>query len=73
MLLQRRSFLLGVGSSLICAPAIVRASSLMPVKLILPDPPKIMKWEVKVRWDEVDQCAYYDEWEEVCQNTMITP
>jgi hypothetical protein len=33
-LLQRRSFLVGLGASLVCAPAIVRASSLMPVKAV---------------------------------------
>lgn len=30
--MHRRSFLFGVGASLIAAPAIVRAASLMPVK-----------------------------------------
>jgi hypothetical protein len=34
MLLQRRSFLTGLGASLIASPAIVRAGSLMPVKAI---------------------------------------
>ena len=34
MLTSRRSFLVGLGSSLVAAPAIVRASSLMPVKAI---------------------------------------
>ena len=32
MILPRRSFLLGAAASLIAAPAIVRAASLMPVK-----------------------------------------
>jgi hypothetical protein len=32
--MQRRSFLIGLGSSLIAAPAVVRASSLMPIRAI---------------------------------------
>ena len=36
-LITRRSILVGIGASLICAPAIVRATSLMPVRR--PPPP----------------------------------
>jgi hypothetical protein len=36
MIANRRSFLFGLGSSLIAAPAIVRAASLMPVKALEP-------------------------------------
>ena len=32
MLIQRRSFLTGLGAALVAAPAIVRAASLMPVR-----------------------------------------
>jgi len=35
MILPRRSFLTGIGATLITAPAIVRAGSLMPVKQML--------------------------------------
>ena len=36
-LITRRSIFMGAGASLLCAPAIVRAASLMPVRtLILP-------------------------------------
>lgn len=38
MILQRRSFLLGLGS-LFAAPAIVRAQNIMPVRVIVPDLP----------------------------------
>lgn len=34
MLMARRTFCTGLGASLIAAPAIVRAASLMPVRLI---------------------------------------
>jgi hypothetical protein len=34
--LHRRSFLLGVGSLSVVAPAIVRATSLMPIKALMP-------------------------------------
>ena len=34
MLIKRRALLTGLGSFIVCAPAIVRASSLMPVKLV---------------------------------------
>ena len=36
-MLQRRGFLTGLWSALVCAPAIVRASSLMPVKAVAVD------------------------------------
>jgi len=36
-LIERRKFLLGLGASLITAPAIVRAASLMPVRALAPD------------------------------------
>lgn len=36
MLLTRRSLLVGLGASLFVAPAIVRASSIMPVKALPP-------------------------------------
>ena len=35
MLLDRRNFIAGLGTGLICAPAIVRATSLMPIKPLL--------------------------------------
>lgn len=41
MILSRRSFFTGLGASILAAPAIVRAASLMPVKalpLALQDP-----------------------------------
>lgn len=38
MITSRRSVLVGLGAALITAPAIVRAGSLMPVRLMLPDP-----------------------------------
>lgn len=38
MILQRRAFLTGLGVSLIAAPAIERAGSLMPVRAIRPPP-----------------------------------
>lgn len=34
---SRRSFLIGLGASLLGTPAIVRAASLMPVKALAPD------------------------------------
>jgi hypothetical protein len=38
-ILTRRSLLIGAGASLLCAPAIVRAGNIMPVrKLIVPAP-----------------------------------
>lgn len=36
-LIDRRGFFAGLGASLIAAPAIVRAASLMPVKVFKPD------------------------------------
>lgn len=42
MITSRRLFLTGLGAALVTAPAIVRATSLMPVKVILPEP--IMRW-----------------------------
>jgi hypothetical protein len=46
MIIQsRRSFLVGTAASLLAAPAIVRASSLMPVKAIKP-----VGWEELVQW-----------------------
>lgn len=38
----RRSFLVGLGASLVAAPAIVRASSLMPVKALVFDEPTMI-------------------------------
>ena len=35
-MIVRRNFLVGVAASLICAPAVVRASSLMPVRSFAP-------------------------------------
>jgi hypothetical protein len=35
---SRRSFFKGLGASIICAPAIVRATSLMPIKAVAPLP-----------------------------------
>ena len=53
MLLARRSFIAGVGASMICAPAIVRAASLMPVRLfdagttlVLPPPVPSMQFSL---------------------------
>jgi hypothetical protein len=37
MITSRRSFLLGLGSALVAAPAVVRAASLMPVRGIIQD------------------------------------
>ena len=37
MVSTRRSFLAGLGAALVAAPAIVRASSIMPVKALPPD------------------------------------
>lgn len=45
----RRSFMLGLGA-LVCAPAIVRATSLMPVKALLDEKP----WEFVMHVDKDD-------------------
>lgn len=37
MISSRRSFLVGIGASLIAAPAVVKAASLMPVRGIVQD------------------------------------
>jgi hypothetical protein len=34
LLMDRRNFLVAATASLLCAPAIVRASSLMPIKMV---------------------------------------
>ena len=48
LLLPRRSFLTGLGLSLLAAPAVVRAASLMPVRtpITLWTPPLVV-----VQWD----------------------
>ncbi len=47
MLIHRRNFLIGL-ASLLAAPAIVRAESIMPVRaLILPEPDPLIKG---IRW-----------------------
>jgi hypothetical protein len=38
-MIERRSLLIGIGATLVCAPAIVRFSSLMPVKMMMIEPP----------------------------------
>lgn len=44
MILARRKFLIGAAASLLAAPAIVRAGSLMPVKTVVADmAPAIVK------------------------------
>jgi hypothetical protein len=35
-MIVRRNFLIGVAASLVCAPAVIRASSLMPVRSFAP-------------------------------------
>lgn len=40
-MVSRRSFLIGLGSGLVAAPAIVRAASIMPVKVIEPIVPMV--------------------------------
>ena len=45
--MDRRSFLTGLGTSLIAAPAIVRAVSLMPVRGI------VMAVDPQIVWDRV--------------------
>lgn len=42
MILGRRSFLTGL-SGLIAAPAVVRAASLMPVKVVAPEPMTVLR------------------------------
>lgn len=43
MTLARRSFLTGIGA-IVCAPAIVRASSLMPIKVVKPEIIHASQW-----------------------------
>lgn len=43
MIIQRRNFLIGLVSGIVCAPAVVRASSLMPVRTV--------SWEKIVPFD----------------------
>ena len=62
---SRRSLIIGIGASLIAAPAIVRASSLMKVKPIAAGPIRSLpgfKWEYT--WKRTDQ-FHPPEWEPV--------
>ena len=43
--ISRRGILIGAAASLVCAPSIVRATSLMPIKgVILPIDPIVPRW-----------------------------
>ena len=58
--MDRRSFLTGFGASLIAAPAIVRASSLMPVRgIILPIDFKSI-WARELHYLLIDQRMFAD-------------
>ena len=48
MITSRRSFLVGMGGSLVAAPAVVRAASLMPIRGIFMDVPSAT---LSVRWE----------------------
>ena len=54
---SRRSLIIGLGASLVAAPAIVRASSLMKVR-----PPKVLRYKgVELVYDSVPGPSYFFE------------
>jgi hypothetical protein len=56
--MDRRSFLTGLGASLIAAPAIVQAASLMPVRQIVMPLPTLT---VEALLAMVERCRAFDE------------